>query len=455
MSNFRTTSDLLDGVLRRCGEMTAAQGTSPRLTSALVYLNQLHQTIISGGNELNIDVDENWTWAKQRRPLVISLNPSITAGTVAFTQGSASGTFSAAPTVNGSSASLSDWQIRVQGTSEIYTITSHTAGATAFQIDSAFPQTTVTAANYSAFQLDYDLVPSYLVVDQHNNILDYIANSVSLAVNSATLAQGTYSLSGLATQVATAMNAVADGNTYTSTYDSIQRNYTVVSNTAGTNGCFRPQGAGTNYYRSGWDLLGFDYTNTTGASSYVSTYPQGSIVRLSQPARVYAGYNFYYNQADGQVGAMDPVAFDRAYPLIDVNQGTPTAFCLVQQTRTGRWKVRFNKYLSTTQNMRVEFDYIQDPRDLFNNAASIPLIPKSYRKVLEFGASYYLCLDKNDSRANSYLGIAQQALNAMKKANRRELERTGKDFGAVVARLDLAPNKRRQRMNDYGYTFGT
>lgn len=452
MSNFRTTADLLDDVLRRCGEMTSSQGVSPRQTSTLLYLNQIHQTIISGGNELNVDVDEPWTWAKTRHPIIIQIQPSITSGTVSLTQGSITGAFSVAPIVNGASVSLTDWMIRPGNGPEIYTIANHTAGSTAFQIDAAFPQTTNASLNFAAFLLDYDLTPSYLIVNTENQILDYISNSVSLTVNSATIPVGAYTPTTLATAVAAALNAVADGNTYTCTYDSIQRLFKVTSNLAGTNPVFQPQGAGTNYYRSAWALLGYDYNNLTGASNYTSVYPQGSVVRLSNPGRVFYGTTSWSGQDDGRVGYLDNVAFDEAYSLPRIEQGTPNAFTLLSHNRFGKMKIRLNKYLSTTQNMRMEFDYIKEPHDLFNNSASIPLIPKSYRKILEFGAAYYLSIDKNDSKANSYLGIAQQSLKAMQKANRRELERTGRDFGQIVARPDMDPNsQKRLRVNQYGY----
>lgn len=456
MSNYRTTADLLDGVLRRCGELTSSQGTSPRQTSALLYLNNIYGTIISGGNELNIDVDEAWVWAKHRRPIIIQVNPSITAGTCTISYGNATGTFSSAPVnpITGTSISLQDYHLKPSGSPECYIIANHTAGSTSFQLDSAFSQTTGVAANYQAFQLDYDLIPSYIIIDTNNNTMDYISNSIALTVNSATLASGSYTPTALATQVATALNAVADGNTYTCTYDSIQRNFKITSNLGGTNPVFRPQGAGTNAYRSGWNILGYDYDNLTGASNYTSVYPLGSLVRFSQPGRVYYGLNFYFGQQDGQIGMLDPVAFDRSYPMIDVHQGTPTAFCIIAENRTGKVKIRLNKYLSTTQAMRIEFDYIEEPRDLFNNAASVPIIPRFYRKILEYGAAYYLSLDKQDSRADTYLGVAQQALKAMLKENRRELSRVGKEFGNVIPRLDLMPEKRHARLNIYGYDSG-
>lgn len=450
MANFRTTPDILDGVLRRCGEITSTQGVSPWQSAALLYINQIHHTVITGGNELNVDVDEPWAFAKSRQPIVIQLNPSITAGTVSLTQGSPQGTFSGAPQVNGANASLQGWFLKPQGNPELYKISSHTSGSTSFFIDANFPQNTNASLSYQAFQLDYDLVSSVVSVDEQNDTLDFSEDGITQL--SASLTHGSYAPATLATNIALALTSASTaGSTYTGSYDSIQRYYTFSSN-AHNASLFQLWGAGSNYYRSLWTTSGFDYSNQTGALSYTGSYPMDSVLRLTQPARLYYGYQFVYGQgSDGRVENLDPVAFDAQFPLLDIRMGTPEAFTLVREKRDGTMKVRFNRYLNTTQNMRVEFEYIPFPKDLFNNSSSIPLVPRKFVRLLEFGASFYLMNDKNDPRASTYMGIAQQTLNAMLRENRRELERTGKQFGNIVARPDLMPSKRHLRLNVYGY----
>lgn len=448
--NFRNTPDLLDGVLRRCGELTSDIGTSPRRAAALLYLNQIHLTMVTGGNELNIDIDEPWVWARARQPIVIQLNPSITTGTCSLAQGSAVGSFSTAPQVNGSNASLENWMIRPVGFPELYRISSHTAGSTNFYIDAPYPQTTNASLNFSAFQLDYDLVTSIINIDANNDTVDFSEDGLTNL--QASIVHGAYTPSALAALVATAMtSASVQLNTYSGSYNSLRRLFTFTSNAA-RGSIFQLWGAGTNYYRSMWSDLGFDFKNQSGALSYTGLYPLSSIIRLSQPARVYYGSNFFWGMDGGEIGKLDDVAFDKQYPLIDIKMGTPTHFTVIEETRNGTLKVRFNSYLNTTQNMRVEFDHMPQPKDLYDNVASVPLLPRKFSKVLEFGASYYLLVDKEDSRQQSYLGLSQQALNAMQKFNRRELLRSGVDFGAVIARPDLMPDKRRTlRINDYGY----
>lgn len=456
MSNFRNTPDLVDGVLRRCGELTSDRGVSPYVNSVLLYLNQIHSNLITGGSELNIEVDEPWIWARARRPVVIQLNPAITTGTVALSYGSVTGTFSTAPQVNGANISVEGWFLRPTTGPECYKVVTHTSGATGFSIDAPFPQGSNAGLNFYLFQLDYDVVTNTLVVDSENDSLDFIESGTT--VRTATLAHGAYSPTALATQTASALNtATAVGNTYTCTYDSLQRIFTVSSNLNAGSSIFTLQGAGTNAYRSGWSkLLGFDYLNASGTASYTGLYPLSAIIKFTQPARIYYGQSAFFTAPIGQVGLVDPVAFDRDYPIVEIKAGTPNTYCVVRERTDGTMTIRVNRYpMATTavQSMRMEFDVIEYPKDLQNNTASIPIFPRKFLRILEFGASYYLSNDKSDyQRAQNYLQMAQTGLNGLIKFNRKELEKAGRDFGNVIARADLMPNKRHYRLNNYGYT---
>ncbi len=449
LANFRTTADILDGVLRRCGEMTSDRGTSSLQTAALLYLNQIHSTILTGGNELEIDVDESWIWARARRPIILNLNPPVTAGNVTLTQGSTAGTFSTLPQINAANVSVEGWYLAADNGPEKYRIIQHTSGQTTFQLDGAFPQTSY-ASTFKCYQLEYDLIPSVLIVDNLNDTLDFIESGTS--VLSATLTHGAYSPAAYAALVAAALNAAGThGNTYSCSYDSIQRYFTVTSALNGTGTpIFSIVGNGTNYYRSGWNELGFDYATQSGAASYVSLYHLGAVAKLTQAARIYYGYQFGYGAASGEICNIDPIAFEQQYPLIDLRQGTPQYFCVTgERALDGKMSIRLNKYPSVP--MRVEFEHVPYPKDLYNNAQSVPRIPRKYIRMLEFGAAYYLLIDKEDSKATSYLNLAQQMLKGMMKANRQELLKTSRNFGAVVARPDLLPEKNYRRLNIYGY----
>lgn len=452
MANFRTTADLVDGVLRRCGELTSDAGTSALIPSALLYLNQIHHTIITGGNELEVDVDESWIWARARKPIILQLNPPVTTGTVTLTQGSATGTFSTAPQVNGSNASVEGWYLRPDGNAEIYRIVQHTSGQTSFQLDATFPQSNYSST-FECFQLEYDLVPNTLTVDNYNDKLDFISRGTT--VQTATLTHGNYTPGSLATHAASVLTSTdTNSNTYTGSYDSVLRTFSFTSNLGGTaTAIFSIVGNGTSYVRSGWNDLGFDYTTQSGSASYTGLYPLGAVARITQPARIYYGYQFGFGSQSGEIGSMDPRAFEREFPLLDVRQGTPQYFCVTgERAMDGKMSVRFNRYPS--QNMRVEFEVIPWPKDLYNNAQSIPKIPRKYIRMLEFGAAYYLSLDRDDTLAASYLQLAQQMLKGMMKSNRQEMLKSGRNFGAVIARADLMPEKHYRRLNIYGYDSG-
>ncbi len=354
--------------------------------------------------------------------------------------------------MNAANVSVEGWFLRPTNGPEIYRIATHTSGLTTFSLDAAFPQSSY-ASTYNCFQLEYELVPSYLIIDQYNDTIDF--TSKGTVSQTATLTHGTYTPAALATHAATVLtSADTNLNTYSGAYDTIKRTFSLTSNLGGTaTAIFTLTGNGTNYYRSGLQELGFDFSTQSGSASYSGAYPLGATARLTQPARIYYGYAFGYGAESGQVCSIDPIAFDRDYPLIDIRQGTPQYFCITgEKALDGKMSVRLNKYPATP--MRVEFDHISYPRDLQNNAQSVPRIPRKYLPVLEFGASYYLLLDKNSDKAAQYLALAQQKLKAMMKANRTDLEKTSRNFGAVIARADLMPEKSYRRLNVYGYDSG-
>lgn len=455
MANFRTTADLVDGVLQRSGEVPSSVGTPnpTRQAQALLYLNQIHHNLVIGGSELNIDVDEPWTWARSRRPIILKLNPAITTGSVSLTYGSVGGTFSSAPQLVGSNISVEGWHIKPDNCPEIYKIAQHTSGSTSFQLDAPFPQNTASNT-FRMFQLDYNLITSTLIVDSQNDTLDFIESGTT--VLSASVPHGAYTQAALATAVATALNAAGTHtNTYSCTYDTNQRLFTVSSNLGGTGSpVFQPQGASPNSYRSCWELIGFDYTNFTGASSYTSLYADSTVVRFSQAARIFFGNTMFWDNQTGQMSLLDPVAFDRTYPLVDIQAGAPDSFTILHEKNNYTLTIRLNKYpMSNTnvQSMRVEFEHMPEPKDLYNNQYSVPKIPRKYIRILEYGAAYYLLKDKSDSKASEYLQIAQQTLQGMMKSNRKELEKAGTNFGNVIARPDLMPQNRKRRPNIYGY----
>lgn len=426
MSNFRTTADLVDAVLRRSGEPTS--GTSQYEADALEYLNKINHAVLAGGNIFNIDVDDTWTWARARSPMVIELQPSAT-GTCALTVGSEAGTFGSGP-----AASLAGWHIKFVGVREIYKIPAHTAAATAVELDSAFVGASGTYT-FTAFKLDYELVPSYLYIESgRNDRLDFFDVAAQTEIT-ASLTPGAYTPADLATHVA-AQIATPSAAAWTGAYSATTKKFTFTSDLSG--GATR-QGwlgaTGTNSNRSALALLGFDDENTSAANTaaLTSTYILGGISRLVEPFRIF--------RSSTHITGVDALTMGEDYGLYGTEQGTPTRFCRVNEYADGSVWVRFNSY--PAEKMKVEVEYVPVPRDLKDNAASIPPVPRKYADIYEFGAASFILLDKEDDKSQAYAGLAGQQLAVMQKHNRALLNKTGERFGEIIPRADLAFRKGR------------
>jgi len=431
LAQFRTTADLVDSVLRRCGELT--NGNSPYESQALDYLNEIHQTIINGGNEFEIDIDENWSWAKAKQPIILELQPKYDTGTVSLTQGSEAGTFSSAP-----SPSMEGRYIFISNRPEKMRISQHTAGQAGFELDSAYVGDTGSGLSFDAVQLDYELKSDYYIIDSSNNIIDF--EEVVSTPLVATLTNGVYKASDLATEVKTQLDS-AGSSVYTITFDTSKDKFKFVSNGAG--GIFTWLGStGANIHRNAHAVLGLDSADLSGALTYNSTYIKDGIVRLFEPLTVFT--------ATGQhkVLGISELKMTNDYPINNINEGIPTTYSIIKETAHGRITIRFNKYPKDLT--RVELDFIAIPRDLKDNAASEPLIPRKFRQILEFGACFYVLMDKEDNKAQMYATLAGTKLKALVKQNRKALSKTGQNFGNVVARTEKVSRYSNNRRLTYG-----
>lgn len=435
MANSRSTADYLDSILLLAGETT--NGNSKFETRAVHYLNQIHNAIIGGGNEFNIDVDEMWSWALSNKPMFLELQPKYNTGTMALTDGSTAGTFSAAPAI-----SLKDYHFTVDGSDEVYQIISHTAASTAFTIDSIFPNTTTAATTYTAFKLDYELIPSVINIDEYNNKIPFTEATAGTELT-ATLTVGSYTIADLLTEIDTQMDA-AGASSYTSSYNAVTRKFTILSDLAGADNLFSILGAtGTaaTIYASALPTLGLGLKDHTGSGSYTSENPLGAISRLSESLKIHNGYR-QLNDIDG----VDKLRFSKDYPLSTIREGEPTRYTVIKETDDGYYKIRFNRYPREVR--RVEVNNIPTPLDLYDNANSHPLIPRKYSRLIDYGGAAYLMGEKNDNRSAGYFQLAGQLLEAMMKNERRSGERLGRHYGEIIARPDLI-DMRRNRL-DYG-----
>lgn len=436
MANFRTVADIADSVLQRCGEVT--NGNSAYESRVLEHINRIHQTIIAGGNEFDIDIDEVWDWAREKHPIILELEPKFNTGTVSVTNGSEVATLSTSP-----SASYTGWHLKLDNQDEIYKVISHTGGTDTLELDSDFVGTTNATANFKLFKLDYEVVPSVIYVegDAARRTIDFEETS-GTELNSV-LNAGTYTPSELATEIKTRMDAVG-ASTYTVTYDSTTRKFTVVSDLVGGGGIFTLLfGTGTNAgsYRVA-DLLGFNDADKSTAATQVSDSPIFSIAKLIEPVQIFnpkqARYMHQYN-----IYGVDPLSFQKEGYLSRTSENVPDRFTVLNHFPDGRLVIRFNDYPKET--MRVALDTISIPKDVSDTSASLLRVPRSAVDVVEFGATFHILAEKTDDKAQTYFQLAQQKLKAMVANNRAKNFRIGRNFGQVIPRKDLA-HRRRDRL---------
>lgn len=434
MAQFRTTADVLDLALQNGGEVT--NGNSPYESQILNYLNRVHMAIVAGGTiplgkDSTVEIDETWNWAKARLPLVLELQPAVTTGTVSLTEGSEAGSFSSAP-----ASSLAGWFIRIAGSDDWFRIASHAAAATAFELDAAYTDTTGATLNFTAAKFDYDLIPSYIVIDSTNNKLQF--QETAGTTLTATLTAGSYTPSALATEVQTQMNTTGGTPAYTVSYSAVTRKFTIASDRAG-GAVFILVGNGDQSLFSAHKTLGFDDEATTNAASVVSTYVLGGIARLVEPFKL-------NKDSVGSVFSVDAEKFQRSYPLRSLDEGQPDRFCILRESSDGTLTVRFNAY--PEEKTRVEIEYVAVPRDLKDSSASIPLLPRKHVDILEDAATFYLMLNKSDDRMQVYATLMQGKLKAMITQHRGALMRAGENFGQMISRRDRMSTRRRSIFGD-------
>lgn len=437
MGQFRTVSDIKTEILQKSGE--PVNGNSDYGDLALTYLNKAHQVIIGGGSLFSLKVDEAWTWARARNPMVLELLPPFTTGSVQAVQDDINLTFSNVP-----ADSYEGWYLQVVGKRTIYRITQHDAGLGDFVIDSSFIDAT-GQYSFRVFKLDYEIFPAYLYIDEKNDRLDFIESGTTKLT--ASLVHGAYTPNTLIAHVVARLNATGTNGLYSGSYDPVLKFFTLNSTGVGSTIFSLLGPTGTNYRRSALPTLGLDMLDHTGALTYVSAYIVNGISRLIEPFKLFTGqrWNPYENQS--QITSTDPDNMEKDYPMFMTPQRIPDRFCKFREENDGTVWVRFNAY--PENKTKITIDWVEVPHDLQDNVASFPLLPRKDIDTLIHAATTFIMFDKGDTKWNDMLTATRSQLEAMEKKNRSELFRTGQNFGQITPREDLTRERRRLR---YGYT---
>lgn len=116
------------------------------------------------------------------------------------------------------------------------------------------------------------------------------------------------------------------------------------------------------------------------------------------------------------------------YPLSLIQMGTPDRYAQVDEDT-----VRFNKYIDTDELVRVDYDYMRKPDALTDSGSEEPLVPLKFRYVLADMTTFFLLMDKDDTRAQAVGEMAKSGIAAMSLENRSRMANTG-EMGQIKPR---------------------
>lgn len=419
MAQLRTTADLKDQVLLKCGELT--NGTSDYDSDALNYLNEAYQGLIAGSNEFDVDAGEPWVWAKAEKPILLLLRAPFETGTVTLTNGSKSVTFSDAPTYD-----CYNCYLKVDGYSEYYQIKYQSGTAATLDMDWLG---TTGSHNFLVIKLEYELADDVIVITDANNKLDFTDSTGGSFT--ATITEGVYSPTTLATEIDTRMTAASGTNSYTVSFDTVTRKFNIEQGSSPFGLSF---GTGTNYLKSIAKSIGYDPKNQSGSTSYEATVPLNGIVRLMAPMVAYKDGELATLAAEdsGKIFGIEYNTLIKQFPLTYLSEQMPTNFAVCNQLDNGLMTVRFNSYPG--EDTRVEVPYIAEQPDLQDTEASVPLVPRSFRTFLVYAASYFIMVDKSDNKAELMANMAVRKLKALVQFNRKDNKLSGRWYGRLIPR---------------------
>jgi len=418
MANYENTQDLKKGVLFRCGELD--DGTSEYDSKVIEYLNRAQQAMVSGAAELDLDIGEPFPWALNQYNKILILEPAITNLAVTFTNGSATATLSAAPVNN-----LLNYWVQPENSSETYRVAAHTGTSTTITLDSVYIGTSVTNLPCTIFKTDYELDENILrlanpFITNYDEVILYNSDPGQIVGVDLSEFMRQYPLFLYRASTPTAFTQVYKDNSMKPTvrFNScpvnrirVQYNYVPVP-PALTNGVtevqtITPSAAPT----AGTYTLSFG-SGTTSAIQWNATASQiataiNTLPGLSEATvtgtlatSIVVTFNGFYGDADPLVAGSVSL----------VNGVTPVTLTVAETVKGEK---------------------------------SIPIIPRDHRITLEYYASYYLCTDKNDSRAQEYRELTRAGMRALVKAWKQEKITTNPDFGRMIARPDRTYDYRR------------
>lgn len=193
------------------------------------------------------------------------------------------------------------------------------------------------------------------------------------------------------------------------------------------------------------------YLEATGGTLAFTAIPLiynlgSGILRLVEPFRVFGNTRGVSGMADddGRIYGIPLNNLREQWPLQYIRSGMPNRFATYRRDDNS-WYVMVNAY--PDEPTKVDFDCIDIPAGLTDSDSSVPLIPREFRKVLSYGAAYFLSIKKeaSDEKKQELLALTQAKLKAMMKAEMKETTVAGKDKGRLFPRQEELRNGGRLR----------
>lgn len=174
------------------------------------------------------------------------------------------------------------------------------------------------------------------------------------------------------------------------------------------------------------------------ASVYFLDYVIGpNILRLIASMRM---YNIQARQYNGEIMGSDMSAMRREYPITFLQTRYPDRFAIKGQDALNNFTIQINT--DPLDYARVEYDFVPYPVLLTDDSSNAPSVPLQHRMALAYGAAHYILTDKNDTRADKYYKLTQDALSSMVKAAFKQRVDTNRERGRLIPREDLNNNRR-------------
>lgn len=418
MANYTTTLDLKKGVLHRAGELT--DGTSEYEAKVIEYLNRAYQATLSGAAELGLNLGDPWPWAQNKYPKVLNLVPEISSVTATTTQDSTAITFGAAPPNN-----LQDWYIKFEDKPEVYRIASHSGVSTSATLDGAYVSPSATNINTKIFKLEYEL---------DSGILRLVSPMITYQSQDYTYYDG--------------------GKILMMDESQFKADYPVGSMESGSPDFFSQVYKDENMQVR----IRFNRIPNQQARVEYNYIPvpapltnEGVVeVQSITPSAAPTGGAYFLNFA-GDITAS--IAFGATAATIQTAIRTLDGLgaATVTGTLATALTITFNGYYGDAPLITVSSNTLVNGitpvtltvAEVVQGEESIPIVPRDHRICLEYYATYYLMLDKQDSRAAEFRELTRASLLALSKASNQEKILTNPNFANMIPRPDMMPNRRR------------